>query len=315
MSIPPMNHELSLNLNFATLPQSQPIVNTAPNRDAPQTLDDALDSLVRSMTSEGKVDRDHPLVKMLAAYLQQVGSGGDQGASQDSGTSTRKELAATQLEDALREVLEHVLGKAVGISKGSSGPDQDIVSKLIGGLVQHKLNSILHPSGNGCASFSQEDSGLVREIAQFMDQHPEIFGSPDNANGNTYSWSDEVDEDHTLNSDEAGAFQQAIHMITQSLTGYDAPSALGDSRAMCASSQGSGEGLSGGSSYEGYQSSNDGALAGSNINVTMSADEFLQLMKASQGHDAQGAGATAQSLSFNEDVSQAAAAIINAMFG
>jgi hypothetical protein len=315
MTIASMNLEPNVNRSFATLAQSQPMVSTEFNREVPQTLDDALDSLVKSMISEqGKVNRNNPLVKLLTAYLELAGTGGTQGPSHSSGASSNKELAANQLKDALGEMLEQVLGKSFGISTGSEGSDQDIISKLLSGLVQHKLNSLLQPAGNGSATFSEEDSGVMHAVAQFMDQHPETFGLPDDANGATYSWSDEVGEDNTLNSDEAGAFQQAIQMIAQGGKGGNAQGAsgVGSSREASSSEQGTSGGLSGGSDTR--LGSNVGAVLGSrNINVTMSADDFLELMKAVQGNDTQGNGAAlCQSLS--EDVSQAAAEIINVMF-
>lgn len=311
MSIAQMNVESSPNLGFALRPQSQLMVTTASGGHRPHTLDDALNSLIQSMTDDqGNLNNENPLVKLLAACLQQ-GSRSTYGPSQGSGASGREESATDQLKEVLSKMLDEVQGKSASMRDNSGGSGQDIVGKLLSSLVENKLDNILQPSGNGAATFSPQDSALMNQIAHFMDQHPEIFGSPDDANGTTRSWSDEVGEDNTLNSDEAGAFQQAIQMITQSDGIASGARAAGGNQASYMSNQGNNQGLgrvsSGGGSDDGDE------LPGSNISITMSADEFLELMKAVQGNAPQGNGPTAQSQSLNEDASQAAAAIINAM--
>jgi hypothetical protein len=316
MSIASMNLELNVNQSLAILAKSQPMVRTGFNREVPQTLDDAMDSLISSMIGEqGKVNRDNPLVKLLAAYLQLGGSGGPQGPSHSSSPTSREELAIDQLQDALSEMLEQVLGKGLGIRAGCGGSGQDMISRLLSGLVQYKLNAVLQPAGDGSATFSPEDSGVLHEVARLMDQHPETFGPPDNASGAAHSWSNEVGEKNTLNSAEADAFRQAIQMIAQSVRGGNVSGAwdVGNSQEASALEQGARGGPSGGLVTE--LTGNIGAVQGSkNINVTMSADDFLELMKTVKGSDAQGSGATAQCQSLNENVSQAATEIINGIF-
>lgn len=302
MFIAPINLGNTYSQGFTTHPQ----MGIGTSGDRPQTLDAALDALIKSMTSDqGKVNGDNPLVKLLGDYLRQSGSGGSQGAGPNV-----QDMSADQLKNALSDMLERILGSAAR-GNGLGGGGEDVLSSLLGGLAQHRLTNMLQPSGDGGATFSLEDKDLMKEVGQFMDQHPETFGSPDNANGTTRSWSDEAGEDNTLNGAEAGAVQQAIQMIAHSAGNGSASAAgtLANSDVPLSADRG-GEFRGSGASSRGLGD----ALAHSDLGITMSADEFLKLMQTLQGEGSQRGGDTAQGQALSQDASQAAGSIISKMF-
>ncbi len=302
MFIAPTN----LGNNYSQGSTTDPQMGTGTNSDRPQTLDAALNALIKSMTSDqGKVNSDNPLVKLLGDYLQQSGPGD----SQAFGPNV-KDMSTDQLKDALGDMLEKTSGGAASGNRFGGG-GEDILSSLLGGLAQDRLTNMLQPSGDGGATFSPEDKDIMKEVGQFMDQHPETFGSPDNANGTTRSWSDEAGEDNTLNGAEAGAFQQAIQMIAQS-AGNGSASADGTlaNSDVPLSADGGGEAGPSGASSHGIGD----VLSGSDQSITLSADEFLKLMQTLQGDGSQPGGSTAQGQALGQDASQAAGSIISKMF-
>ncbi|QQQ52098.1 hypothetical protein JJQ97_07710 [Pseudomonas syringae] len=336
MSISPMNIENnSRSFGLGNESQARFGTNASGASARPQTLDAALDTLVKSMTDDkGQVNSDNPLVKMLSDFLekalgsmlQQMGAGsGAQDAAQGTGASTVQNMSPEELKEALSGMIEQLLGGNAGASNGfggssgaggsSGGGGEDMLSKLLGSLAQEKLNSLLQPSddasNSGGATFSDENKELLKEVAQFMDQHPETFGSPDNADGNTKSWVDELSEvgsdgksDNKLSSSEASAFQEAINMLGQS-----AASGSASSSGMLANSGlpiSSGESGGGGGSAGGLGGGNFG---GGNVSVTLSAEDFLKLMQGgTQG------GTSAQSQALSQDASQSAGSIMDKMF-
>lgn len=332
MSISPMNLDSSRALSGGA--ELQPLrfgTTRSSAEERPQTMDAALDALVKSMTDDsGKVNGDNPLVKMLSDFLektlssmlQQMGAGtGAQGASQGTGASTVQDMSPDELKNALSGMLEQLLGSQAGASDalgGGAGGGADILSQLLGGLAQDKLGSLLTPTEQGDdMTFSDDDKGLMKEVAQFMDQHTDRFGSPDDADGKTRSWSDEVDEDNLLDGAEAGAFQQAIQMIGQSAASGAAPASgtLANSTLPISAGEGGGGAAQGLGSSGGAQGLGSGALGGADVTLTLSAEDFLSLIQGGQGSDASPAGgATAQSQALSQDASQAAGSIMDKLF-
>ncbi|WP_214349786.1 harpin HrpZ family protein [Pseudomonas congelans] len=325
MSISPMNIENnSRSFGLGNESQTRFGTNASGASERPQTRDAALDTLVKSMTNDkGQVNSDNPLVKMLSDFLekalgsmlQQMGAGsGAQGAAQGTGASTVQNMSPEELKEALSGMIEQLLGGSAGAGGSSGAGGEDILSKLLGGLAQEKLNSLLQPSdeasNSGGATFDEKDKAILEEVAQFMDQHPEEFGSPHDADGKTKSWSDELNEvddkgnpDFKLNSAEASAFQDAINMLGQSAASGSASSSgmLANSGLPISSGEGGGGGSAGGPG--------GGNFAGGNVSVTLSAEDFLKLMQGgTQG------GASAQSQALSQDASQTAGSIMDKMF-
>ncbi|AZC83988.1 DNA-binding protein [Pseudomonas chlororaphis] len=109
---------------------------------------------------------------------------------------------------------------------GNSGGIQELLSSLLGKLGEEKLDNLLKPSGSGM-SFSNDDKDVLKEVARFMDMHPEEFGKPDDANGKVRGWRDELGEDNYLDSDESKQFQKAIDMIKGEVKGSAQGNSLG----------------------------------------------------------------------------------------
>ncbi|WP_407316469.1 hypothetical protein [Pseudomonas sp. nanlin1] len=304
-------------------------MNPSQGSERPQTMDQALDALVKSMTNDqGQVNSENPLVKMLgeflekmlASMLQQSGAGGDaQAATQGSGAATVQDMSPEELKNALSGMLEQLMGgnapSGNGFGESGQGGGQDMLSQLLGALTQDKLNGLLQPNEQlGGADFDTADKDLMQQVAQFMDQHPEEFGSPDNADGSTRSWTDEVNErtssgpegkaDTYLDAGEAEAFAKAIEMLGQSAaSGSAQPSGtLANSTTPIAADEAGGNGGGG-------FGAGSGALGDSNVSITLTAEQFLSLVQGSQG------GSSAQSQALNQDATQAAGSIMDKMFG
>ncbi|MBT2298548.1 pectate lyase [Pseudomonas fluorescens] len=75
------------------------------------------------------------------------------------------------------------LGGAEGTA--DSGSVEDLVNTLMKSLGEGSLNNTLSPTANGGAQVSQDDKlkELLEMIGQFMDSHPETFGTPDSSRG------------------------------------------------------------------------------------------------------------------------------------
>ncbi len=310
-------------------------MNPAQGSERPQTMDQALDTLVKSMTNDqGQVNSENPLVKMLgefldkmlASMLQQSGAGGDaQAATQGSGAATVQDMSPEELKNALSGMLDQLMGGSPaggnGFGESGQGGGQDMLAQLLGALTQEKLSSLLQPNEQrGGADFDPANKDLMQQVAQFMDQHPEEFGSPNNADGSTRSWTDEVNErtssgpqgkqDTYLDGPEADAFAKAIEMLGQSASSGSAQASgtLANSTTPIAADEASGNG---GGGFGG----GTGALGDSNVSITLSAEQFLSLVQSSQGGDAHQGGSTAQSQALNQDATQAAGSIMDKMFG
>lgn len=75
-------------------------------------------------------------------------------------------------------------GGGVGGTDGS-GSIEDLVNTLMKSLGEGSLNNALSPTANGGAQVSQDDKlrELLEMIGQFMDSHPETFGTPGSPGG------------------------------------------------------------------------------------------------------------------------------------
>ncbi|MBT2298558.1 harpin HrpZ family protein [Pseudomonas fluorescens] len=100
---------------------------------------------------------------------------------------------------------------------GSGDAIQQLLSALLGSLGEEKLDNLLKPTGDpvrdarGEMEFSSEDNDVLKEVARFMDMHPEEFGKPD---GKSKDWMGELSEgDQFMSRNESAQFQKAIDMI------------------------------------------------------------------------------------------------------
>lgn len=116
-------------------------------------------------------------------------------------------------------------------NSGSSGGIQDLLSSLLGNLGEEKLDNLLKPTGNpvrdarGEMEFSNDDKDVLKEVARFMDMHPEEFGKPD---GKSKDWMGELSEgDQFMSKGESKQFQKAIDMIKGEVKGSAQGNSLG----------------------------------------------------------------------------------------
>ena len=114
---------------------------------------------------------------------------------------------------------------------GNNGGIQELLSSLLGNLGEEKLDNLLKPTGNpirdarGEIAFSNDDKDVLKEVARFMDMHPEEFGKPD---GKSKDWMGELSEgDQFMSCDESKQFQKAIDMIKGEVKGSAQGNSLG----------------------------------------------------------------------------------------
>lgn len=100
---------------------------------------------------------------------------------------------------------------------GNSAGLQNQMSSLLGNLGEEKLDNLLKPPGDlkrlmrGETAFSKDDNDVLKEVARFMDMHPEEFGKPD---GKSKDWMGELSEgDQYMSRNESKQFRKAIDMI------------------------------------------------------------------------------------------------------
>ncbi|RBL68767.1 pectate lyase [Pseudomonas sp. MWU13-2625] len=134
----------------------------------------------------------------LLQKLQGAGKDG-QTATEGSGGESSKEL----LTQVLMALFEKILGgdsaqggdgaqaKGVGGTQGAgagSSPE-DLVNTLMKSLGEGSLNSAISPTAEGGGQVSGDDrlKELLEMIAQFMDSHPDTFGTPGADGGGTSS--------------------------------------------------------------------------------------------------------------------------------
>lgn len=344
-----INLENSRPTSFSNEQQTRNSPNAAGGSQRPQSMDAALDTLVKSMTDgKGQVNSENPLVKLLTQLLEKLGSQGQAAGGQGSNGMSDQKPAAGSVKDMSPDDLMKLLSQLLGGSTGSAGSagagngfgggnggvggggaaggagGGDALSSLLGGLAEQKLGSVLEPAtdGSGGATFKSEDKALLQDVANFMDQHPEKFGSPDNADGKTKSWSDELNEtdssgkaDTFLDGAEASKFQDALAMLGQAAGSGTAPASgmLANSGVPISPGQGSdtGGGFGGGGGVGG-----SGGFGGGNGTVTMGLDDLLKLLQGQgqDGNTTQGAGPTAQSQALQQDAQNTAGSIMNKLF-
>lgn len=353
-----INLENSRPTSFSNEQQTRNSPNAAGGSQRPQSTDAALDTLVKSMTDgKGQVNSENPLVKLLTQLMEKLGSQSQAAGGQgSSGMSDQKPAAGSVKDmspDDLLKLLSQLLGGSTGGAGsagsagagngfgggnggvgggGAAGGGGDALSSLLGGLAEQKLGSVLEPAtdGSGGATFKSEDKALLQDVANFMDQHPEKFGSPDNADGKTKSWSDELNEtdssgkaDTFLDGAEASKFQDALAMLGQAAGSGTAPASgmLANSGIPLSPDQGSGSG-SGGGGFGGGGGGGGGAVGGSggfgggNGTVTMGLDDLLKLLQGQgqDGNTTQGSGPKAQDQALQQDAQNTAGSIMNKLF-
>ncbi|WP_095094686.1 hypothetical protein [Pseudomonas sp. Irchel 3A5] len=348
-----INLENSRPTSFSNEQQTRNSPNAAGGSQRPQSMDDALNTLVKSMTdSKGQVNSENPLVKLLTQLLEKLGSQGQAAGGQGSSGMSDQKPAAGSVKDMSPDDLMKLLSQLLGGSPGSSssagagngfgggnggvgggggaggGGGGDALSSLLGGLAEQKLGSLLEPAkdGSGGATFNEGDKALLQEVANFMDQHSDKFEKPQDADGNTKSWSDELNEkgkngepDTFLDGAEASKFKDAIAMIGQAAGSGTAPASgmLANSGIPISPDQGSGSG-SGGGGFGGGGGGvgGSGGFGGGNGTVTMGLDDLLKLLQGQgqDGNSTQGAGPTAQSQALQQDAQNTAGSIMNKLF-
>jgi hypothetical protein len=348
-----INLENSRPTSFSNEQQTRNSPNAAGGSQRPQSMDDALNTLVKSMTdSKGQVNSENPLVKLLTQLLEKLGSQGQAAGGQGSSGMSDQKPASDSVKDMSPDDLMKLLSQLLGGSTGSAGSagagngfgggngggaaggaggGGDALSSVLGGLAEQKLGSLLEPAkdGSGGATFDIGDKAMLQDVANFMDQHPEKFGSPDNADGKTKSWSDELNEtgkigqggqpDTFLDGAEASKFKDAIAMIGQAAGSGTAPASgmLANSGIPISPDQGSGSG-SGGGGFGGGGGGvgGSGGFGGGNGTVTMGLDDLLKLLQGQgqDGNSTQGAGPTAQSQALQQDAQNTAGSIMNKLF-
>lgn len=326
--------------SFSNDQQTRFSPNASGGAQRPQSMEDALNTLVKSMTdSKGQVNSENPVVKLLTELLEKLSAqsqaAGGQGSAQPSSGSI-KDMKPDDLLKLLTQLLAGSMGGGTGSAGGAGngfgggnggvgggGGGGDALSSLLGGLAEQKLGSLLQPStdGSGGATFAPENKDLMKDVAQFMDQHPETFGTPDNADGKTKSWSDEINEtsadgkpDTFLNGAEASKFQDAIAMLGQAAGSGTAPASgmLANSGVPISPGQGEGSGAGGFGGGVG----GSGGFGGGNATVTMGLDDLFKLLQGQGqgGNTTQGAGPSAQDQALQQDAQNAAGSIMNKLF-
>ena len=345
-----INLENSRPTSFSNEQQTRNSPNAAGGSQRPQSMDAALDTLVKSMTdSKGQVNSENPLVKLLTQLLEKLSSqsqaAGGQGSTQPSSGMSDQKPASSSVKDMSPDDLLKLLSQLLGGSSGSAGSagagngfgggnggvgggngsgGGDALSSLLGGLAEQKLGSLLEPQGDsGGMTFNEDDKALLQEVANFMDQHSsDEFQKPDDADGNTKSWSDELNEigsngepDNFLDGAEASKFKEAIAMIGQAASSGTAQASgmLANSGIPISPGQGSesGGGFGGSGGVGG-----SGGFGGGNGTVTMSFDDLSKLLQGQGqgGNTTQGAGPTAQSQALQQDAQNTAGSIMNKLF-
>ncbi|WP_137938865.1 hypothetical protein [Chitinivorax sp. B] len=77
-----------------------------------------------------------------------------------------------------------------------------------------RLQGALAKDGDN-AHFSESGKRDLMKVAQFMDKHPEVFGTPDKKG----SWVEELSEDNFLDKAETKAFEKGISMFSSAHAG------------------------------------------------------------------------------------------------
>ncbi|WP_260954412.1 harpin HrpZ family protein [Pseudomonas citri] len=229
---------ISSSLSTASVPSG---FNTAAefdskNSDTASSIASLLvDVLLEKKGSGATFDEKNPLIGMVAEHMDKnpekfgkpddatgnVNGWKDELTEDDYLSGDEKKAFTKGLESLIQEILGGGAGNAGGTSntQGNSGSldTNDLLSALLGDLGEEKLDNLLKPTGDpardkrGEVAFNPEDKDLLKEVARFMDMHPEEFGKPD---GKSKDWMGELSEGDTYMSRAEGAqFQKAIDMI------------------------------------------------------------------------------------------------------
>jgi hypothetical protein len=196
------------------------------------------DVLLEKKGSGAKFDQKNPLVAMVAEHMdknpEKFGKPDDANGNvngwkdelgEDDYLSGDEKKAFTK---GLESLIQEILGGGVGNDSGGFGSNgtqnssgsldtNDLLSALLGDLGEETLGNLLKPTGDpardkrGEVAFNPEDKDVLKEVARFMDMHPEEFGKPD---GKSKDWMGELSEGDTYMSRAEGEqFQKAIDMI------------------------------------------------------------------------------------------------------
>lgn len=173
-----------------------------------------------------KVDLDL-LMQVLADMIGEK-SGGNSFADQlFSGGSARSPFAGA---GSAQNLFSGANGLPFGgesplgnLPTGQAGSGGDLIGQLmqfLSTLGSEALGGLLNKDGNGGATFSSDDMDMLKQVALYMDQNPDVFGKPHDANGKVNSWVDELGEDNYLNAEETALFEKAIGNIDAEMTSF-----------------------------------------------------------------------------------------------
>lgn len=130
---------------------------------------------------------------------------------------------------------QNLFGGSTGLPFGGESPlsnlpsgqpgtgGSDLISQLmqfLSTLGSEALGGLLSKDGKGGATFSSDDMDILKQVALYMDQNPDVFGKPHDANGKVSSWVDELGEDNYLNAEETALFEKAIGNIDQEMASF-----------------------------------------------------------------------------------------------
>ncbi|WP_122691046.1 type III secretion system effector HrpZ [Pseudomonas viridiflava] len=192
----------SLSLNSSLQSPTMALVLIRPEASAStssKALQDVIAQLAQELMQNGQLDQSSPLGKMLAKAMDADGTAG--GGLED-------------IKAALDKLIHEKLGDNFGASADSpaAGAGQsDLMTQVLNGLAKAALNDLLTKQSNG-TSFSEDDMPMLTKIAQFMDDNPAQFPTPDAG-----SWAKELTEDNFLDGDETAQFRAALDIIGQQL--------------------------------------------------------------------------------------------------
>lgn len=218
---------LSLNASINPLQNAHigTVVSTGAigGQQGPQSLKDVIEKLAQALTKDGHLDQDSPLGKMVGKQMEKMNPLAALGGGSP-------DMIKAALGEVIKDKLGDNFGAAAdfGLGGGAGSGKPDLMSQVLNGLGKASLDDLLSKQGDG-TKFSSDDMPMLDKIAEFMDQNPSKFPSPDSG-----SWKNELKEDNYLDKSETGAFRAALDMLggqlEQQQNGVsDAGSRLGNS--------------------------------------------------------------------------------------
>lgn len=293
-----MTGSVSSSLSSSALSQLSQLfsVNSPSSQSGGESLKDVIAKLAAAVTGQdGKLDTSSPLGKMLEQFVKDKTPDGLESLM---GGDVASHMTPDGIQKAMGDMIKDKLGENFGAASnlpgggsggfggtsgtgGSSGTSGqgDLMSQVLGGLGKSQMDGMLTDNASrGGSDFKDSDKAALTEVARFMDQHPETFGKPDDANGKVGSWADEINNegDTYLNQDETDKFRGAMDEIGQQMQSGNAQNAglLGGGSGLdIGDSNSGGGGLGGGPSASGNQGTGGTSSQSSSIDSLISSLE------------------------------------------